>query len=194
MKFDRNFWFTNWPRVGIVVSVFLLILLFFNSAAPVGSIQWMYWLCLPLYMIHQFEEYIFPGGFEREINRILTKGVPAEILTPKIAFFVNILLIWVLTPILVVLGYFSIIFPLIMVTLVGVNGLTHIVAALKLRKYNPGLIMSILFNIPLSIYVFISVILNGISTPAEFLIGLIIGVILHAGLFFFLIIQTKRKK
>lgn len=193
MKFDKEFWFNNWPRVGIVVAVFLLILLFFNTYEPIGSIQWLYWFCLPLYMIHQFEEYVWPGGFQKEINRIISKEESVEILTSKDTFFINILFIWVLTPVLIIFAHFSVIFPIIMVTIVGVNGLTHIFAAIRFQKYNPGLIMSILFNIPLSIYILTVIYRDYMSTVSEYLIGIAIGVVFHAGLFIFIFIKSRRK-
>jgi hypothetical protein len=192
MKFNKDFWFTNWPRVGIIVAVFSLILLFFNTHVSIGSVQWFFWLCIPLYMIHQFEEYVWPGGFEKEINQIFSKGGSTETLTTKDAFFVNIILIWILTPILIILNYVSIVFPIIMVTIVGVNGLTHVVAAIRMRKYNPGLIMSILFNLPLSIYVLTTIAVNEMSTWLGLLIGIVIGIILHGGLFIFLLVKSRK--
>ncbi|MFX0012147.1 MAG: hypothetical protein ACFE9R_17675, partial [Candidatus Hermodarchaeota archaeon] len=109
---EQKFWYEHWPKAGIIAAIFIFVLLFFNSKASIGSYEWLYWLSLPLYMIHQFEEYVYPGGFKEELNKLLTRGVGhREILTDKMGLVINIGFIWILTPVLIVLGKFSIIFP-----------------------------------------------------------------------------------
>jgi hypothetical protein len=192
MKINKDFWYKNWPRVGIIVAVFSLIFLFFYPSMVIGSIDWLYWLCIPMYMIHQFEEYVYPGGFQREINQILSIGdSTTEILTSKDTFFINIIFIWVLTPVLIILGYFSVIFPIVMITIVGVNGTTHLIASIRFRKYNAGLILSLVFNLPLSIYILVTLSITS-ATWLQLLVGVLVGIILHGALFIFLIMKARR--
>ena len=190
---EHKFWFKDWPKAGLIAAVFILLLLFLNSKASIGSFEWFYWLSLPLYMIHQFEEYVYPGGFKEELNKVLLKeNVSSEILTDKAALVVNIGFIWILTPVLIVLGAISIIFPVILMTLVAFNGFIHLVVSIRFKRYNPGLIASLIFNIPLGVYVLIGLSLNSLVSGIELLIGIIIGLILHMGLLVFLLMKKRK--
>ena len=95
-------------------------------------------------------------------------------------------------PVLIILGTFSIIFPIILMTLVAFNGFVHVFASVRFRRYNPGLIVSLLANIPLGLYVLIGLSLNSLATGIELLIGIIIGLILHMGLLVFLLIKKRK--
>jgi len=190
---ENKFWFKDWPKAGFIAAVFILLLLFLNSKASIGSFEWFYWLSLPLYMIHQFEEYVYPGGFKEELNKVLLKeNVSSEILTDKAALVVNIGFIWILTPVLIVLGAISIVFPVILMTLVAFNGFIHLVVSIRFKRYNPGLIASLIFNIPLGVYVLIGLSLNSLVSGIELLIGIIIGLILHMGLLVFLLMKKRK--
>ena len=190
---EHKFWFEHWPKAGIVAAAFLLLLLFLNSKAPIGSFEWLYWLSLPLYMIHQFEEYVYPGGFKEELNKVLlNENSSSEILTDKAALVINLGFIWILTPVLIVLGVISVVFPVILMTLVAFNGFIHLVVSIRFKRYNPGLIASLLFNIPLGLYVLISLSLNSVATGIELFIGIVIGIILHMGLLVFLLMKKRK--
>jgi hypothetical protein len=195
MKWDNDFWYTQWPRVGLIVAIFMLILLIFNSQATIGSITWFYWLSIPLYMFHQYEEYVFPGGFQKQINIILSKGNSTqEKITSRDTFIINMLFIWVASPILILLGNFTIFFPIVLMTLFAANGVVHLVGSIKMRKYNPGLILSLVFNLPVGLYVIITIGVKNLALQWEFIGGIIVGIILHALLFVFLIAKTRRGK
>jgi hypothetical protein len=190
---ENELWYNQWPKAGLIAAIFILLLLFLNSKVPIGSYEWCYWLSLPLYMLHQFEEYVYPGGFKEELNKILLRGETShEILTDKMVLIVNIGFIWILTPILIVLGTISIIFPIILMTLVAVNGFIHVIASIRFRRYNPGLIASLTTNIPLGLYVLIGLGLNAVASTIELTIGIVVGVILHALLFVILGIRARR--
>ncbi len=190
---EHEFWSNNWPKAGLTAAIFLLLLLFLNSKVPIGSFEWLYWLSLPLYMIHQFEEYVYPGGFKEEINKILLRGkVSREILTDKMVLVINIGFIWILTPVLIILGNISIIFPVILMTLVAFNGFVHVIASIRFKRYNPGLFVSLVANIPLGLYVLIGLGLNTVASGMELLIGIFLGVILHTGLFIILGLRTRK--
>lgn len=189
----HNFWYENWPKAGIIAAVFLLLLLFLNSKAPIGSYEWLFWFSLPLYMFHQFEEYVYPGGFKEELNKILVRGERSrEILTDRMVLIINIGFIWILTPVLIVLGTISIIFPVILMTITAFNGFVHIISSIGFRRYNPGLIVSVVGNIPLGLYVLIGLGLNAIASSIELFIGILIGVILHMGLLVVLWMRSRK--
>ena len=168
-------------------------MLFLNSRAPIGSFEWLYWLSLPLYMFHQFEEYVYPGRFKEELNKMLRRGDSSrEILTNTMAFIVNIGFIWILTPVLIILGNFSIVFPIILMTLVATNGFIHVFVSIRFRRYNPGLIASLAANIPLGLYVLIAIGLSALVSTIELITGVLIGLLLHALLFVLLGLRARK--
>ncbi len=184
---------SNGPRVGLIVAIFLVILLVFNSQAPIGSYLWLTWLSVPLYMFHQYEEYVFPGGFQRELNTILLKDPSAEEkINSRDTFLINILYIWVAGPVLIALGLVSIIFPIIWISLFIANGVIHLITSIAKRKYNPGLVFSIIFNLPLGIYILIDIWMNSLAGIWVYIGGIILGVMFHALLFVILIAKTRR--
>jgi hypothetical protein len=190
---EDKFWFKHWPKAGLIAAVFVLLLLFLNSRALIGSFEWLYWLSLPLYMIHQFEEYVYPGGFKEELNKVLlNENSSSEILTDKAVLVVNIGFIWILTPVLIVLGVISIIFPIILMTLVAFNGFIHLIVSIRFKRYNPGLIASLIFNIPLGLYVLIGLAFTSMAVSIELFIGVLLGLILHMGLLVFLLIKKRK--
>ena len=189
----KDFYYEHWPKVGIVAAIFLLLMLFLNSQALIGSFTWLYWFSLPLYMIHQFEEYVYPGGFREDLNKMLLKEDTSEmILTEKLAFFVNIVFIWALTPILIVLKFISMMFPVILMTLVAFNGIIHLGGTIRFKRYNPGVIVSVVGNITLGLYVLIGLGLSGEATIPELLLGILIGIIGHMVLLVFLAMRARK--
>ena len=189
----KDFYYEHWPKVGIIIALFLLLMLFLNSQAPIGSFLWFYWFSLPLYMIHQFEEYVYPGGFREDLNKILLKGDTTQmVLTEQIAFFVNIVFIWILMPFLILLGIISIIFPVLLMTLVAFNGFIHLGGTVRFKRYNPGVIVSVVGNIPLGLYVLIGLGLTGEANALELLIGITAGIIGHLLLLIFLFLRSRK--
>jgi hypothetical protein len=51
----------EWMRVGLVVAVILVVYLSV-LVAPANLVLYAMLLCAPLYMLHETEEYLFPGG------------------------------------------------------------------------------------------------------------------------------------
>ncbi len=190
---EQKLFYEYWAKAGLIAAIFILLLLFLNSKAPIGSFEWLYWLSLPLYMIHQFEEYVYPGGFKEEMNKIFLRGENTrEVLTDKMILIINIGLIWILTPVLIVLGNISIIFPVILMTLVAFNGFVHVIASIRFRRYNPGLIVSLIVNIPLGLYVLIGLGLTAMASIIELFYGILFGSILHVLLFVVLGVRSRK--
>jgi hypothetical protein len=101
---------------------------------------------LPLYMFHQYEEHGH-GAFRREVNRMLPAN-RAPVTSRKI-FWINITGVWVVDLVLLyVVRYLKPAAGLAAPYLAVMNGLFHIVGALRARRYNPGLLTSILFLVP----------------------------------------------
>src|SRR6185312_15205456 len=98
---------------------------------------------LPLYMFHQYEEHGH-GAFRREVNRLLPAN-RAPVTSRKI-FWINIAGVWGLDlAALYLTRYLKPAAGLAAPYLAVTNGLLHVGGGLRARRYNPGLLTSILF-------------------------------------------------
>ena len=139
----------DWAKTGLILAIYLFIFL----VIFVKNNDFALFLILlqtPLYMIHETEEYIFPGGFGKFFNtdifKLETIDQPVD---QNFIFFVNVLLIWIILPLFGLLSIKDIQFGLWIPYFTVFAGIAHIALAIKARKiYNPGLIVSMLLNIP----------------------------------------------
>jgi len=167
---------------GIVAPVLLtfLIIQFFTNEGLV-LFQWLLWLHLPFTMFHEFEEYVFPGGFKLFINTktilspaVVKDDVPAN--DPYI-FFVNIVLIWpwlILGAVFYTLpwiGFSAILFQFL------INNVQHtVVFQVKQRGYNPGLFTTMFILIPYCTFVAWYVIDQGIMSTLDWILSFAVSV------------------
>lgn len=113
-------------------------------------------LHLPIYMLHQVEEHLWPAGFRRFVNqRIFHSGDAGFPASAGAIAFVNIALVWLpvslgAMPPILWQGFLWMGLAMVAVSLV--NGLTHVMAAVKLRRANPGLWTAIFLLLPFSIW------------------------------------------
>lgn len=143
----------DWAKVGFILSIFLLVFMFV-FVRKYDFVVFLLLLQTPLYMLHETEEYIFPGGFGEYFNsKILKMKIDENPLDENFIFFVNIILIWILLP---VCGFLSIInysFGLWIPYFSFFAGIAHILLAIKAKKlYSPGLIVSLMINIPVGLW------------------------------------------
>jgi hypothetical protein len=132
----------------------------------------------PLYIfasaiLHVIEEFFYPGGFlkfaKKNAYRIANR------ITVRMAVIVNGLFFLLCTAGVFFGGRFPM-FALSIAGLILVNGTAHLISSIVKRSYTPGLITSIVFYIPLSVYIFI---LFRLSTP-EILKMVLYGILYHA--------------
>jgi hypothetical protein len=161
----------------LAVSTFILLILF---VLPENLLLFGIWVCLPVYLLHQFEEYVYPGGLLPMLNRTVSShtGLPdgSEPMSTAVACCINIGIIWVLFP-----------FSAGLATLAGpawglwipyftaVNGVSHLARALTTRAYNPGLVVSVCLNIPVGLAVVSTAIAAGITSPAVHLASFLVA-------------------
>ena len=108
----------------------------------------------PLYMLHQTEEYIFPGGFGKFFNtRIFNLETEDEPLDENFIFYVNVIIIRIVLPVCGLLSTLNYNFGLWLPYFSFFAGVAHVALALKAKKlYNPGLMVSLFINIPVGIW------------------------------------------
>jgi hypothetical protein len=155
-------WFDlNWPWIGAAFAGALLPLLFatrrlqLNPAIPRWrDPQWLSWLAVVIYMLHNIEEYgvdllgvhhAFPDSLCTNLGQ---KPYPACPVPPAFYLAVNLSLIWVAGPIAALLSRRHSLAGLAFYGVIGVNGMTHIVPVLLGRGYNPGFLTGLLLFLP----------------------------------------------
>lgn len=143
----------DWAKAGLILSIFLLVFLFV-FVRKVDFVVFILLLQTPLYMLHQTEEYIFPGGFGKyfntEIFGLETEDKPVD---ENFIFFVNVILIWIVLPVFGLLSTRDYRFGLWIPYFSFFAGIAHILLAVKAKKlYSPGLIVSLLINIPVGFW------------------------------------------
>jgi hypothetical protein len=115
-------------------------------------------LALLIYLIHQFEEHAYPGGFGPFINKNIFKqknNISYDPLSPTFIFLTNSIAIWLIFLVVAfVLYQYDYRWLAIPLSIMTVNAFTHIMGALVFRKYNPGLITAVFLLLPISLYLF----------------------------------------
>ena len=179
----------NWaklaPWLGIV-SLVLLICLF----KPSDTMFWAL-INIPLYLFHQTEEHLWPGGFKNYINRVINKLPEGEeALTDEKVFWINILLVWVAFITFGFLAFINIGYGLLIIIFSIMNCLTHIVQGIKQKEWNPGLVMASLQFI-ISMYAAYFVTVNGLTNQVFWWIStFVFSAVVHAVLF--KVVMSKR--
>ncbi|MCB0639178.1 MAG: HXXEE domain-containing protein, partial [Lewinella sp.] len=85
----------NWARIG-GCGALLIIAWFIREGMPWHDLNALLWIHLALLLLHQFEEYVYPGGFKDFFNRHIHGKNPVLRfpLTDPGILLVNVLLAW----------------------------------------------------------------------------------------------------
>ncbi len=153
----------DWAKAGLIAAGFLLVMLF----AFVRQSEFLIFVLLlqtPLYMLHQGEEYVFPGGFGAFFNRHIFKpGTDEGPVDESFIFAINIGLIWIALPACALLALVDVNFGLWTPNFSVFAGVAHIALALRARKVsNPGLVVSLVVNIPVGVWSVLTLVEQGV--------------------------------
>mgnify|MGYP002624444056 FL=1 len=190
----------NWMKATPFLAFYSFILVFLY-VRDVNYPLYLIWLQGIIYWVHEFEEYIFPAGFLDFFNRNMMKSDRCDYpLTTTGSFWINIPLVYIAMPFSAVLAhFFGLEWGLWTAYFSFLNAFAHVVMFFKFgRKYNPGLVVSALLNIPVGAYMvwyFLSH--NLVSTQAN-IISIIVGILAQASMmvygFGYLVPKMKREK
>jgi hypothetical protein len=167
----------NWSRMALPFAVLALVSLPVFSGGGNVPLVLLYTL-LPVYMIHQYEEHAH-GRFVEFFNETVGRG--RVVLTKLSAFWINILEVWVVFLVSFYLArYVALGFAFVPIWLTLFNGLTHVIASLSLRRYNPGLYTSLALFFPWGLFLlvyFAGVVASDVLFNA---IGVLAAIVGHA--------------
>jgi hypothetical protein len=146
-------WFKeNWQKTGVIVSIFLTIYLVV-IVLPKSAILFALLMSTPLYMLHEMEEYIFPGRFAQFMNQNIYKMEPETGLVDSTAIFWINMAVWFFFPLASLnavtdltqaawIPYFFI-FQAVIHFVLGIVGK---------RFFNPGMVTAWLVHVPWGIW------------------------------------------
>ena len=158
--------------------------------------NWIFILFLVASILHIIEEYVYPGGFTTRMKKLNPKYSPI-INLPSI-IIINGLQLLLCTTIIFV-GKSNLTFSLSAAGLLFINGIIHIIAAIRKRGYAPGLITGVFIYLPLAVYAYYSFISSGELHVRQFVISAILGAVYQIVPFIyfavaFLLKRTSRSK
>ncbi len=185
--FDRIF--KSWIYGGMLAGILILCL------TPLMLRGWPWpmiaiFLQLPVYMLHQYEEHD-ANRFGRFVNDMLGNG--RTLLSSAAIFVINVPGVWGINMISIWLAAeYGAGFGLIGVYLTLVNSVVHIISAIRLRSYNPGLVSGIVLFLPLGIWALVEVSsVSGVSWPHHVL-GLLSAILVHVAIVAYVLGNRRR--
>ncbi len=188
----------NWQKalpLLAVIGVVVWIALFRDD--PLSE-RTLFAALLVLYFFHQIEEHLWPGGFRQFADaHIFHSGNDNWPVDMGGTALVNIGYVWL--PI-----GLAALFPetlrwlgLAWIGLTLINGIIHVVAAIALRIYNPGLVTGLALFISFTVFVLVHEVARGALSGAEVGLIALLGVVLHVpagGLFVIPFLRRRRTK
>ncbi len=88
----------DWPKAGLLISLFLTVYLVV-LVLPKSTLSFALLMATPLYMLHEVEEYVSPGGFAQWMNTAIYKADPETgPVNPTAVLLINMVAIWIILP------------------------------------------------------------------------------------------------
>jgi hypothetical protein len=138
----------------------------------------LFWAPLVAASAHIFEEFVWPGGFTAWYRGSYPEI--AKSASSRFLFWINAALLF---------GCFSVgvdektaigpAFFLTFCTLLAVNGIFHINATIRMRRYSPGVVTGTLLYIPLAVYGCAALLQRGRISPGMAAVAVAIGSSYH---------------
>jgi hypothetical protein len=188
-----NFLIENWPRVGVVYAIIITPILFYYKT-KLGIPLFLIWLMTPIYLLHQTEEYLIPGGFKKELNKNFTGDEESDgPLTFLSAFIINVPLIWIVFPLFAALAtyYDNLNFGVYIFYFSVLNGFTHVGLGIVQGRYNPGLFVSFFGNVLFGLISLTILHGTGKILPVHIILSAIVGILIHLAIILPLRLKTK---
>ncbi len=123
------------------------------------EIQFLLWIHLALLLLHQFEEYVYPGGFKRFYNENIWRKsfLTRNPLSNSGIILVNIGLAWTVYLYSAITHETQLWLALGLLGITILNGLLHTILGMVQKQYNPGFITGLFLCIPFGMYALIRI-------------------------------------
>ena len=135
---------------------------------------------LVIYFVHQTEEHLWPGGFRQFCDaHIFHSGNDNWPVDMAGTALINIAYVWLPVGLAVLLPQTLRWIGFGWVGLTLINGIIHVVAGIRLRIYNPGLVTGLLLFIPFTGFVLGHEVAAGALSGIEVAAIVLLGIVLH---------------
>jgi len=172
-------WFKeNWQNVSVTVAIFLTAYLAV-IVLPQNLLLFALLMSAPLYMLHEFEEYVIPGKFAQFMNRNIFKSNPeSDFLSAADVFGIN-MFVWIAVPLFSLWAIFDINQAIALPYFYIFQAVVHLILGIVgKRLLNPGMITAWFLHVPWGIWTIWLLVQAGVITNpywnAGFRDGLII--------------------
>jgi hypothetical protein len=192
-------WFKeNWPKTGVVVSIFLTIYLTI-IVLPNNVLLFALLMSAPLYIIHEVDEYVFPGGFAQFMNKNIYKLDPKNgMLDTDAVFWINMIAVWIAIPLFSLWAVFDISQAIALPYFFIFQAVVHLILGIIGKRFiHPGMVTAWLVHVPWGIWTIWLLVKNGIINNPYWNGDLILGLLLNFALLFvggLLMIRYRRKQ
>lgn len=134
-------------------------------------------------LLHQFEEYVFPGHFPRMMNTVMfgSKTPDRYPLNPNTAFIINVLMGWGLYILAIIFAEHAMWLALATIMVSAGNVIAHgLLFNIKGKRfYNPGMATALGIFLPIVIIFFDFTIRMNLLDAWNLSIGLIVGIAIN---------------
>jgi hypothetical protein len=178
--------YASWPRVGLVLALVLAVVLAVLLVADTGraaDLRFVLAVSLLTLFLHQGEEYVWPGGFPRMVNRVVFESDDPDRypLNQRTAWIVNVALGWTVYALAVLVGDHAVWLGIATLTVSAGNVFAHTLL-FNIRGhtlYNPGLATSWLLFAPVIVWFGALAVRGDWASPVEVVVGIVLGLVLN---------------
>ncbi|MCH4889058.1 HXXEE domain-containing protein [Acidaminobacter sp. JC074] len=172
----------NWQKAAILVLIYVI-----SSIVPLYSkiemMDFLLLLAFPLYLIHEIEEYILPGGFTEFFNENLLKVKSDQPIIPidrEVVFWINLIYIWLIIPLFVGFGLHNIKYAAWLPYFFFFQAIAHLAMGIKGGMLiNPGIRSSFLLHMPYAVFMIKLLRDQGVIDSPYFNIYAVIGLLFN---------------
>ena len=175
-----NFMRLHWFDVGIVFALITGSFVLLNKLNPVSLLLWLSLISL---FLHQFEEYRYPGYFPGMMNTVMfsSKQPDRYPLNTNTAFIINVFIGWFSYLLAALFGERALWLGIATILVSVGNFIAHtFLFNIKGKTfYNPGMFTAIVLFVPIAAYFGFLLVQSNLATPADWIVGIILGIIFN---------------
>jgi len=175
----------NWQKAAVLVLIYILASLI-PLYSRIDLVEFMLLLAFPMYLVHEIEEYILPGGFTEFFNENLLKVNDDNKILPidrEVIFWINFMYIWLIIPLFSGLGFYNLRFAAWIPYFLIFQALSHLgMGIIGKRILNPGIRSSFILHIPYAIIMINLLSNNEVLTNQYLNIYMVIGFVFNGSL------------
>jgi hypothetical protein len=186
-----NQWQKALPALAVVGAIAWFVLF----RADPASEQAIFFALLVLYMLHQIEEHLWPGGFRQFTNaHVFKSGNDDWPVDRGGVALVNIGYVWLPLAAAALLPATLRWVGLAWIGLTLINAVIHVVTSIRFRVYNPGLVTSIVLFLPFTIWALMQESARGLLSGGGIGLVVVLGVVLHIPVAALFVIPFERRR